>query len=87
MRQDKDLLDVPSGEYRILVFNRIGNICTYSYHFPDRRTYDEEGAAVHTWNRIIDYDDLVFARICFWPHAANYIIEVEERNEVALALT
>lgn len=48
MRQDKDLLDVPSSEYRILVFNRISNICTYSYHFPDQRTYDEEGAAVHT---------------------------------------
>lgn len=48
MRQDKDLLDVPSSEYRILVFNRISNICSYSYHFPDQRTYDEEGVAVHT---------------------------------------
>ena len=96
VRQNKYLLDIGTGDIRMQHFNIV---MAHTDHFPDHGAHNEQSAAVHAGNRIIDHDDLISSvhyicnftgrskdsRICS-SAALNQMIEVQERNKVPFAL-
>ena len=81
--QDEQLLDVVSRNLRIEVF---GVVPADIDHLTDDCADEEQGRAIHTGHRVIDNDDLFLELLA--THAATYLmIEVQESDEVAFALT
>ena len=83
MGQDEQLLDVVTGNLRIQVLSIVPADID---HLTDDCADEEQGRAIHTGHRVIDNDDLFLELLA--THAATYLmIEVQESDEVALALT
>src|SRR5699024_2502865 len=74
-------------------------VVAYADHFPDHGAHNEQSAAIHAGNRIIDYNDLVSSvhHICHFAGrskdscicstaALNQMIKVQECNKVSFAL-
>jgi hypothetical protein len=64
----------------------VGIIIANINHFTNDGADNEQCIAVHTGNRIVNNNDFVFYSIAVVT-AANKIIEIQECDKIALALT
>ena len=82
---DKNLLNVVAL-YLALLFAVFGIVVAYTDHFSYQCAYDEQNAAVHARNRVINNNDFIFTYIRVCVAAANQMIEVQKSYEVAFTL-